>query len=177
MTLSPPPTDTVPMRNAEPRTSAMCSVSPLIGAAADAVARRPMIRSFFLEPQTTYTFTDLALLWQVPVDVVQDIYEDRYSLDFADADPAQARVPWEDAADTATTFNLLRPYEVERALDAEFLPVRSDQWKTLPLLIRLPQFVLQAVAARPSLCSDASASVRVEHFLLEVLFEQVRCRF
>lgn len=177
MKLPPPTADTTPIRNAEMQPE-KCSVSPLVAAVKDAHARLSMIRSFFLEPQPTYTFADLARLWQVPVTVVQDIYEERCVSQLAGTDSAQGlHVPSDDAVGTTISFNLLRPYDVERALDAEFTKIRSDEWKTVPLLIRLPRFALHTVAARASLCSDPSASVQIEHFIVEVLLdEKRRCR-
>lgn len=187
MIFSPPPADRVPPRNTDFRAPATRSVSPLL-----AVVRYPcfethtgmyeanaahlaLIRSFFLEPQSSYTFTELALLWQVPVEVVHDIYEDRCP---ADADAAHgSSIPWVDAVGTSITFNLLRPYDVERALGAEFSLVRSEEWRTIPILIRLPRFVLNAVAARASLRPDTSASLQVEQFILELLSDELRgCR-
>ena len=186
MTPSPPPLLT---HNAEPGTSAACSVSPLLAAPRHCCfathpaiqdqdpERLALIRSFFLEPQSSYTFAGLASLWQVSVAVVRDIYEDRYTADGPDAGPSkEARVPWHDAARTSITFNFLRPYDVERALDAEFSSVCSEEWKTIPLVIRLPRLALRAVAARPSLRPDAAVPLQVEQFVLEMLLEERRGR-
>lgn len=128
----------------------------------------PAIRRFFVEPQTTYSLQDLATLWQLPLDVVSNIYDDeleRYGMVGGDG-RASFRVPWPDAAATSVTFDLLRPRDVELALGSNFELYRSEGWRTLPVRIHLPRFAIDLIAAGAFRPHD-SVAVQVERFILQ----------
>jgi len=135
------------------------------------------IRRFFLEPRESYSVGQLAALWRSSADDVRDLYHDE--LGDADADdPESSRIAWADAVGTSIAFNLLRPYDVERALGADFNRVRPDSWRTIPLLIHLPRFMVDALAFEGSLpCSNRTQSARLEQFLFALFPDEHRTTF
>jgi len=130
------------------------------------------IRRFLLEPQETYSVEDLAALWRIPSEDIRDIYHDELA-GWAEAHPAQPgclRVTRADAVGTGLMFNLLRPFDVERALGDDFNRVRPDSWRTVPVLIWLPRFIADALPSDVHHSSSQHLAEHVERFILE-LFE------
>jgi hypothetical protein len=132
--------------------------------------RTLLIREFFLEPKDFYSFDDLADLWCVPVESVQDVFYDwiaQCDLDLGSGVAGTTRVGWPLAVVTTVTFSLLRPADIERALGAQFGLVRGTRWATVPVLIRIPRFVATAFALDQSLPSSLALAKRIEQVLLE----------
>jgi len=129
------------------------------------------IRRFFLDPQQTYTFDDLARLWGISIDDVHDIYHDElFEQAHDESSEAQPhRVSWVDAIGASRTFNLLRPFDIDIALGEDFGRVQSENWRTIPILIRLPRFIAQTITNVPSAAlRSRSLAVRIEQFVLEL---------
>jgi hypothetical protein len=124
------------------------------------------IRRFFLQPLDAYSIDVLAALWRVHPDDVRDIYFDQLSAP-AVTDRTSVRIPWADALGASTTFNMLRPFDIERALGTDFMQVRTEMWRTVPILIHLPQFIADAVALDASIPATLALDLRIERFLLE----------
>lgn len=123
------------------------------------------IRRFFLRPKETYSIEELANLWRVRPDDVRDIYHDEISKEGASDNP---RISWADAVAAGVNFNILRPFAVERALGAEFADARTEAWRTVPILVHLPQFIVDDLADQPSIPAKLSVDVRLEQIILEV---------
>lgn len=98
------------------------------------------IRRFFLRPQETYSIEELASLWRIDSDDVRDIHHDelsrRATLNQERAGPP--RIARADAVATTVSYNILRPFDVERALGAEFSHARGEAWRTTPILVHVP---------------------------------------
>jgi hypothetical protein len=125
------------------------------------------IRRFFLQPQERYSVDDLAALWRIHPDDVRDIYHDQRMR--SDTEAADLfRIAWADAVGTSVTFNILRPFDIERALGADFVHAQSEAWRTLPVLIHVPRFIADAVARDASIPPNLALDVRIEQILLEV---------
>jgi hypothetical protein len=130
------------------------------------------IRRFLLEPQESYSVEELAGLWRIPRGDMENVYRDE-RLDWASAHPAEAervRISWAEAVSTALAFHLVRPYDVERALGPDFNRVRPDSWRTIPVLIRLPAFITDALQSGGTISPSQTLAEHVERFILE-LFE------
>ena len=117
------------------------------------------IRRFFLQPQETYSLGELAALWRISVECVREICCDKA--------PDALRIAWADALEAAITFTLFRPVDVERALGSQFGRVRSELWRTVPLHIYVPRFIVQAI----EFDGVRTQSARIEKFLFD-LFPQ-----
>lgn len=128
------------------------------------------IRRFFLQPQESYAVEDLAALWRVRPDDVCAIYHDELA-----RTSSTGRIEWADAAGASIAFTMLRPVDIERALGSEFGRVRPDTWRTVPILVHLPKFVIEAVTNEPALPADLALEVRVEQVLIE-LYARHECR-
>jgi hypothetical protein len=124
------------------------------------------IRRFFLHPLESYSVDDLAALWQVHPNDVRDIYFDQLRAS-AVTDCSPMRISWADALGSSTTFNMLRPFDIERALGADFTQARTEMWRTVPILIHLPQFIADAVALDASIPATLAFDLRIERFVLE----------
>lgn len=124
------------------------------------------IRRFFLEPKEACSIDELAELWQVHPDDVRDIYFDQLSASGV-IDCGSVRIPWTDTLEASITFNMLRPFDVERALGADFKQARTEMWRTVPILIHLPKFITDAVALYASIPATLAIDLRIERFVLE----------
>lgn len=135
-----------------------------------AAAHLTAIRRFYVDPQPTYTLQELAALWQLPSDTVDDIYDDELDQHGVVGGDARASfcVTWSKAVATSNTFHLLRPRDVELALGSKLRDFRSDDWRTVPVQLRLPRFALDLIAAG-AFRRDGSIAVQVEQFILEQL--------
>jgi hypothetical protein len=136
---------------------------------ADDELRLANIRSFFLNPQTTYKMGELAALWRVTLDDVLDIFDAESSLwavHHGDVSPAAMSVHWQDAAQAMLLFNIVSAHEVERALGDEFVHVRPEEWHTEPVPLRLPRWLIQRINGQVALPSTANLPQRIENILL-----------
>jgi hypothetical protein len=124
------------------------------------------IRRFFLQPPEAYSVDELAALWQVHPGYVRDIYFDQLHAE-AVADCTSIRIPWADALRETIAFNMLRPFDIERALGTDFTQVRTEMWRTIPILIQLPQFVADAIALDASIPATLALDLRIERFVTE----------
>jgi hypothetical protein len=124
------------------------------------------IRRFFFQPLESYSVDELAAFWQVHPNDVRDIYFDQLRAS-AVTDRSAMRIPRADALGASTTFNMLRPFDIERALGADFTRARTEMWRTVPILIHLPQFIADAVALDASTPATLALDLRVERFVLE----------
>lgn len=134
------------------------------------------IRRFFLQPQELYSLEELAALWRVHPDDVRDIYHDQL-LRRAASNPDgtdSLRIAWADAVGTSVTFNILRPFDIERALGPDFTRARPETWQTVPILIHLPRFIAEAVALDASIPPRLPLDVRIEQLIVE-LFTSGEC--
>ena len=124
------------------------------------------IRRFFLQPLEAYSIDELAALWQVQPGDVRDIYFDQLWAS-AVTDCASRRIPRADALGATIAFNMLRPFDIERALGTDFTQARTEMWRTVPILIHLPQFIADAVALDASIPATLALDLRIERFVLE----------
>jgi hypothetical protein len=126
------------------------------------------IRRFFLDPWDSYSLHDLAALWRITVDDAADICHDEIAQWEQQPESGPFRLAWAKAVGTTIRFALLRPYDVERALDDRFVEARSERWKTIPVVIRLPRFLADAFELHPCALSRLALAHRVEQILLEL---------
>lgn len=139
---------------------------------------RANVRRFLLEPQETYSLSELANLWRITLDDVRGIYHDELLALPHSIEPDALRIAWADAVGTSVGLGLLRPFDVEVALAGDFSRVRSDRWRTIPILVHLPRFIAErlAVASAP-VQSKASLATHVEQFILELFQAEYRTAF
>ncbi|MDP9192849.1 MAG: hypothetical protein M3P06_14200 [Acidobacteriota bacterium] len=129
------------------------------------------IRRFFLQPQEWYSFEELAALWRVHPYDVRDIYHDQ----LLRRDGSSAlRIAWADALGTSIAFNMLRPFDIERALGSDFVRVRPETWRTVPILVHIPRFIAEAIALDASIPPRLPLDVRIEQLIVE-LFTSGEC--
>ena len=143
----------------------------------DDSAHLAAIRRFFLQPQEWYSFEELAALWRLHSDDVRDIYHDQL-LKRTDADldgSIGLRIARADALGTSITFNILRPFDIERALDSDFVRVRPETWRTVPVLVHIPRFITEAISLDASIPPKLPLDVRIEQLIVE-LFTSGECR-
>jgi hypothetical protein len=131
------------------------------------------IRKFYLEPQPEYTLSELAALWRISEDDARDIYADelhRWLDGNLDKSASDFRVRWEDAAGATSVFHLFREYDVEQALREDFPRLRSDTWRTLPVLVRVPRVTLDRLLLGSFvLHRDASPARLIEGVLADAI--------
>jgi hypothetical protein len=131
------------------------------------------VRRFFLHPDERYSMEELAALWRITLDDARDIYFDEMaggevSGNANSCEMRTERIEWANAMGTAVVFGLLRPFDVECALGAEFARVRSDRWRTVPVLIRIPRFVADALELEASIPQTLPLAHRIERILLDL---------
>jgi hypothetical protein len=129
------------------------------------------IRRFFLEPRATYSAGELAALWRTHPDTVGEVYYDRVME--SSSSPEDLRIEWHDVAHATVADNLLRPFDVERALGDRFALARDDRWKTIPVLIRIPRFVAARFAPDPSMPPQLTLARRIEQVILEFTMDHL----
>jgi hypothetical protein len=137
------------------------------------------IRRFFLTPKEDYDLADLAALWRITFDDTRDfLHHEIRKWQAATHEPESSfRMSWADAVAMSTTFNLLRAFDIEVALADDFDSARSDRWRTVPLLIRLPRFIVQRVGD-PTTASirHRDLAVRVEDLFIQLYQDEYRDR-
>src|SRR5690349_3660915 len=121
------------------------------------------IRRFFLQPQKTYSTSELAALWGVPEEDVYAVFHDEL-----ERSTPSACIGWESAVGASVRFSMLRPLDIEHALGPDFVRVRTGGWRTVPILVHVPAFVVDALLCEPSLPPDLPIDVRIEQLLVEV---------
>jgi len=146
------------------------------------------IRAFFLDPRDHYSLEELAALWRMQVDDVRNIYHDELLRQdepgvcvpdrshwngprALEAEPTKAdfgQVAWIDAIGASVVLNLIRAFDIERALGADFSHVRPEAWRTVPFLIHIPQFIADALAADACIPPGLAVHLRIEQFLIEL---------
>lgn len=132
------------------------------------------LRSFYLAPRETYSLKELAALWRVPLDDVTAMFAD--VLDAAERHGPDAdafRITWAEAVKAATAYHVFRAVEIEQALGADFERVRPGRWRTAPLVLHLPQFILDALTHLDIVPSVESVAARAERLLCETV--QAEC--
>lgn len=127
------------------------------------------IRRFFLHPEETYSIKELAALWRVSLDDVRDIYHDEIAeweiSNEREGVEKVLRIKWAKAVGTTGVFSLLRPFDIERALGPDFINVRTERWRTVPILIHLPRFVANAFELDASVPPRLALANRIERVL------------
>ena len=132
------------------------------------------LRRFFLEPPESHSIRELAALWRITIEDARDIYHDeiaRFEAPEGAADSADdvVRVDWANATLTAALFGLLRSFDIERALGLEFVKTRTaEPWRAIPILIRIPRFVADAIGSETSIPRTLSVAHRVERLLIDI---------
>jgi len=136
------------------------------------------IRQFFLQPKDSYSIEELACLWGVALDDVRAVYHDEIlrSSEAASGGASSLRIPWTDAVGASFAFNVLRPYDVEIALGSDFAAVQPKRWRTVPVVLRLPAFVVDALS-ETSPVRDTRLAVCIEQFVLEAFQSEFRAVF
>ena len=131
--------------------------------------RAAEIRAFFEGATASYTLLDLAVLWRIPLPDVCAIFSDHVATArLRSGSPATFAVRWIDAVSAATVFNLFRAVEVERALGPDLGRLRSEAWRTRPVLVHLPQFIVDAIKSTTSVPSEIPLEARTEQFIADV---------
>lgn len=112
-------------------------------------------------------------VWRILVDDVRDVYHDEIARweelngrEGVETHKAP-QIKWATAVRTTAIFSLLRPLDIERALGQDFVNVRSERWRTVPILVYLPRFVANAFELDPSIPPKLAVAHRIEQILLE----------
>lgn len=146
----------------------------------DPAERLSGIRRFFLEPEESYSIHELATLWQITRDDARDVLHDQvlaWSGSHPQDGPDALRIRWADAVGISVSCALLRPYDIEVALAEDFDLTRSDRWRTVPILIRAPRFVVEAISSDSSLAGRRHLACLIEEFLLQLFQGEYRNEF
>lgn len=128
------------------------------------------IRQFFLDHREAYSLGDLATLWRVSLDDAADICHDeiaQWEQSSVVGQNVPFQLPWAKAVGTTIRFALLRPVDIERALGDRCLEARSDRWRTVAVVVRLPRFVAEAFELHASTLPKLALAHRIEQVLLE----------
>jgi hypothetical protein len=127
------------------------------------------LRTFYLRPRENYSIEELAAIWRTSCEQVRDVFHDEIDR-WADAHPDAADAPlisWREAADANDAFAIARAFDVERALGDHFSRVRAPGWRTVPLLLHLPRFIIDAISSEAGTPSDRTLAACVERFVLD----------
>lgn len=128
------------------------------------------IRRFYLFPEPSYALADLATLWRVSLDDVGAIFSDTlHAARQHGSDPAAFRVHAADAVAASSAYYVYRAADVEEALGEDFERVRSSRWRTVPIQLHLPRFIVDRLTAIPFVPSRESLSARAERLLCEAV--------
>jgi hypothetical protein len=118
------------------------------------------IRRFYLFPKPSYSLADL----------VQAIFSDALHEARRDgSDAAAFRVQSADAVCVSSVYHVYRAVDVEEALGEDFERVRSSRWRTVPLQVHLPRFIVDRLTSIPFVPSSESVSARAERLLCEAV--------
>jgi hypothetical protein len=133
------------------------------------------IRRFFLSPEPAYSLDRLAELFQVSIDDMIDVYHDEIVRQIGEnvseidnTAVSSVRIEWADAVRASRTFNLLRPWDIDLALGEHFNRVQPDAWRTVPVLVRLPRFIVDTIVATPAGLRTLDFAVHIENLILEL---------
>jgi hypothetical protein len=133
------------------------------------------LRRFFLDPPESHSICELAALWRIPIEDARDLYPDgsaraEASAGAAGSEDDVARIDWPSATTAAALSGLLRSFDVERALGLEFVKTRTaEPWRTVPVLIRIPRFVADAIGSETSIPRTLPAAHRIERLLIDIV--------
>lgn len=128
------------------------------------------LRAFYLLPQETYSLAELARLWRVALDDVCAIFSDALATAQHDeSDSGAFRVTWADAVGAATAHHVYRAIEVEQALGDDFERVRPGRWRTVPVVLHVPLFIIEALEHMAIVPSVNSMAARAERLLCETV--------
>jgi hypothetical protein len=128
------------------------------------------IRRFYLFPEPSYSVADLATLWRVSHEDVQAIFSDALHEAMRNGLDAPAfRVKSEDADRASSAYHVYRAVDVEEALGDDFDRVRSSRWRTVPLQVHLPRFIVDRLTSIPFVPSSESVAARAERLLCEAV--------
>lgn len=128
------------------------------------------IRRFFLYPGRRYSLGELAQIWRVPAAAVVAMFCDELAeADRDGADPLTFEVDAAGAQRAAAAYHVFRPVEVEEALGEELERVRPESWRTIPLTVHLPRFLVDVLVEIPFLPEPGSLDARAERLLCELL--------
>ena len=136
---------------------------------ADDVTASIAIRRFFLYPHSRYALRHPAAIWRVPPDDVLAMFSDVLNEpDLNGSDPLAFEAPAA-ARETAMAFHVFRWIEIEQALGEDCERACPEEWRTIPLLIHVPRFTLDGLAACSFLPEPESLAARAERLLCEVI--------
>ena len=137
------------------------------------------VRRFFIDPRPEYSIDDLAGLWRITANDVRSIFADEIRAwdVLHPREPQQLRITWANVVGTSIALHLLRPFDIERALGEHFTSVRSERWRTVPVLLRIPRFLLDIVSARPPAGNTDSVPIQLERLTLRLLQAHYRSLF
>lgn len=130
------------------------------------------IAGFLLNPLVAYSLHELAALWRLSMEDVLSIFRD----DITEAYDRSYGIPRElmrvmsyDAMRAAVLFNVMPAYDVERALGRQFARVRPKEWRTRPVLLRLPQWLIERIMRKPMIPATADVAHRIETILMHYM--------
>lgn len=101
------------------------------------------------------------------LDDVCAIFSDELGRASINAEPAEVRVSWADAERVTSCFQLFRPIDVEVALGDQFDRVRGSRWRTIPIIIFLPRYIVDALRQIPLVAGSESLTSRAERLVCE----------
>jgi hypothetical protein len=127
------------------------------------------LRKFFLRPTDNYSIVELTGLLNLSADDLIQIFDD--VLDDGKLDAEFAGVPHQSVFEAIFGFYVVRWMEIEQAPAAASLAIPA-RYKTMPMIIHLPQVAVDALSARAVMPSAMSLSKRVEATVLELLVSE-----
>jgi hypothetical protein len=125
---------------------------------------------------------ELAAIWRISLGEASAIYHDRLQ-EWNDAHPEEPNslpIAWADSTGSTVRFNLLRPVDVERALGLQLERVRTARWRTVPIVVHLPRWLVNAIARDhttiPLAPANATVAARIERAMLDLFSEDEASR-
>jgi hypothetical protein len=125
------------------------------------------IRRFYTDAQDTYTVEELASMWRVPLPDVVQIFADSYSARAPHDPEGSFSITRAEALSAGGVFHVFRAVDIERALCPEDDECRSQAWTTVPLMIHLPRFAVEAIQRTPFIPSPRTLAAAIERVLTE----------
>lgn len=125
------------------------------------------IRCLYLDPKASYSIEELARLWMVTVEDVCDMVTD--VLGSSSNDDTSFHVSWDHAVRVARTFHVFRPIDAETALGDDFDRMYGEHWRTVPILIHLPRWVVDSILRTPFTPASESVAALAERLLCDTV--------